>query len=376
MTQPIGPSSGPRWGLLDPTSPLLVSQTTPRNPDPPEPVHDFAAQTERPSSGDEENPAPPACGAEGARGPAHHAPEPPSAAQIRERLDAFRDRAVGTYRTPVGVALVHAPFRMDGGELSAEDARATRDAARGLGMSEADATRILFGRGRPEEIHGIAQALIDEGALPAAHAGESLADRVRRMMTEHGLGFDCAGYTGQALLASRGWSRPNSPLASVPLVNDDLSNLEGRGFVPTSLEDVRAGDIIALGPDSPGSSGHRVIVYAARDADDQDRGFLVDLARKSLTDADTRRDPREAGRARVRLEQIETFVRQPLEALVVDSSWGSHGYSQVGGLERHLWLHSRATDEWAWTDAFARVSVTRDPYEHPMRGAYRPHGEP
>src|SRR5258708_16722096 len=122
-------------------------------------------------------------------------------ALIQRRLDAFRAQATVRYRALSSEALVTAPFQMGGATTSPRNAEFVRTIARSVGMTEDDATRALFGRATPDEVHRLAQGLIDAGRLPANKDGESVADRVRRMMYEHGIGFDCAGYVAQAVLA-------------------------------------------------------------------------------------------------------------------------------------------------------------------------------
>ncbi len=227
--------------------------------------------------------------------------------------------------------------------------------------------RITAGRGSIGSVHALTQALLGAGQLPAPETG-TLAERVRRMMFDCGLGVDCAGYVQQAYLRVAGRTRESAGLQSPE--NEDLSNLGSRGF--TRMDDVtraRPGDIFVLGPPLDGSSkfGHRAIVYESHVAS---TGELQQRAASFATD--------ESGSPAARTMLLSGHTIQVFQ---VDSSWGNGGSSQVGGVRRETWFYDRDGGQWGFTfttlcaggpcTAFA---ASGQPYAHsatPPNGLYR-----
>jgi hypothetical protein len=360
MTEPVGTSSQTRW----PDDPRDIPPPPPpatngRPADPPEPpeMPDFDAEayaTAARAMGSAGMPQSPALEALGVL---HHTHD----LEIQNRLDAFRAQATPTYHTQWGDVQVATPFRLPRYPVTPKAQKELDRACSLLKMSRSEVVVLQLGRGTPAQIQRVTQALIDGGAL--APDGGSLDDRVRRMMSDHGIGMDCAAYVGQGFAASRGVDRAHSQLGTVRFDLDDLSNLQKRDFVQVGIEAARTGDIVALGPPAEREPGHRAIVYAARDATDADRQFLRIRA--------AHREAQDEEGALVQLAGSGT-----LRVLVVDSCWGSGQDPLVGGVERRMWWHDPLTGMWASTNASGTPATGKTPYHHPVEGAYRPRNEP
>jgi hypothetical protein len=291
-----------------------------------------------------------------ALGALHHAHD----LEIQKRLDAFRAEATPTYHTPSGDVQVATPFWLRAYTVPQQARDAVKGACARLGMNGSDTWLVQNGRGTPEQVRRVTQALIDAGRLPAD--GGSLGDRVRKMMTDHGIGMDCAGYVAQSFVASRGVDYAQSPLGSTSIGDEGLFNLGHRGFVQVGIDAARPGDIVALGQPIGDRYPHRAIVYAARDATDADKQFLrIGAARADAQTRGALMDLAASGR---------------LRAVVVDSCWGSGHNPLVGGVERRMWWHDPLTGKWASTDASGTPEIGNTPYHHPFEGAYRPRNEP
>lgn len=296
------------------------------------------------------------------------------AAAIQSRLDAFRAAAAPWYHTPEGDVTVAAPFRMQGGWERHEpvvqaNAAALRAVARSAGISNGDVDLVAAGRGTPDQVHTLTQALIDAGKLPPAAAGTSLATRIRTMMFDYGIGFDCAGYVRQAFSAAH----PGARVAWRPPTNENLSGLSGRGLVPGGIEDAQPGDIIVLGPPSPGQVGHTVVVYDAHSITEGERSWLWSLATAPPREGQVPPDPRD-------VPFIAVAAKSPnVQVLIVDSSWGNTGKPEQGGVARRTWFHDETNGRWVSIDGNDGYSVSdRDPYGqsnqpgHPIEAVYRP----
>ena len=169
-------------------------------------------------------------------------------------------------------------------------------------------------------------------------------------MCEWGIGLDCAGYTQQAFLAAHGVSREQAGF-NPDLRNEGLFNLaENGGFSQVKPEKARAGDILALGPPPTENAGHRVIVYERHDITQAEvnvlRGTSADLAR-------------------LRSGRVSVFE--------VDSSWGSGGDPQSGGVLRQKWIYDAASRRWGQiAGSQVAFTITGLPYDglHPLLGVY------
>jgi hypothetical protein len=297
-------------------------------------------------------------------------PLPPAArdAQVRASLDAFRLAMNAPYHTPEGVAWPGTTFQMSVRyplqEVSVlRHARDLQAAIAAAHLSPLDALDVITGRGTPEAIHAVTQALIDRGRLPPAYAGD-LDSRVRIMMFTHGIGLDCAGYVQQAYLRVMQLDRTQ---AHFRRTDEDLSTLGARGYSRVAqIADVRPGDIVSLGPPSwpaPGREpGHRAIVYDQHLASVRELGELRALG--------------ESGAAMA--------ASGPVRIVQVDSSWGGGGDPLVGGVRRETWWHSETTGTWGWLAPGvdgepASLAIASTPIRHPFvppfgifRGAQAP----
>ncbi len=294
----------------------------------------------------------------------------------QRRLDAFRAAATPTYRLPDGTEVkVAAPFRMpsrDVGQLSAaekKDETTLRYAiteghvadhkaelavvAGKVGIGAGGLVALYNGRGTPEQVHAVTQELLKEGKLPPGD-DRPAGERVRRMMCDYGLGFDCAGYTQQAFLAARGITRAQAGFADP--TNEGLFAPSPAHFTRVAPENANAGDIVVLEPPTGESVGHRAIIA------DRHELTAPELQRLGCSRSD---------RALLAAGSVTVFE--------VDSSWGSSGKTQEGGVQRHTWLHDATTGLWATVTAgeAGRVQLTAWPYgNHPLHGIYHYSGSP
>jgi cell wall-associated NlpC family hydrolase len=293
-------------------------------------------------------------------------------------VDAFFKSMVGSYGTPTGALTVSTPFTMNPGYPDQQAFRkddgkhaAMLKVASGAGLSAVALERVHAGRGTPEEIHGLTQGLIN-----AQPAGMALLDPassiwtpldVRKLMHDHAIGIDCAGYVQQAYLRATG--RTRDQLGFRAILNEDLSGLSQRGFVSIdALASVRAGDIIAFGVPAGESVGHRAIVFDQRMATADDLSTL-----RGATGGPT------------------FAAGGPVRVLEMDSSYGSGGHYWSGGVERQTWLFNptHTGGQWAYlhlvdgsTDLGTKdepkkwtISVADSLYWHPFEGYFRRKGD-
>jgi hypothetical protein len=302
---------------------------------------------------------------------------------LQQRLQVFFDAAKPTYRVPVGdneavEVEVAAPFRIavtrdrnvqpprGRSDPLVEAPRRRYEAqettvrghhdelqaiARRIGIPSVE--EIVVGRGTPAQVQALTQALLYANKLPPPQPGESLEVRVRRMMCDYGIGFDCSGYVQRAFLSAHGVTRAQAGFGKV--INESLSGLSRPRFSRVAPEDSRPGDILSLGPPPLGTTGHRLIVFDAHEASP------AELDRYSVHGAGA--------------------LDEHVTVLVVDSSFGSGGDPAKGGLERQTWLYEAASKRWGVVSP-ARVEGTREfpenvtmasmPYDgvHPLIGVF------
>jgi hypothetical protein len=284
---------------------------------------------------------------------------------LQQRLDAFRAAMTPTYHSPEGDVAVATPFAMSVRYAAQvpvlkKNTPAQDAAQRRAGLSAEATNAVLSGRGSPEDIRRFTQALIENGAL-SRDASKPLAERVRQMMFDHGVGIDCAGYVQRAYLYATGTSRVASGFRAPG--NEDLSGLVAHGFtrVP-SVAALQPGDVVSLGPPAPDDYGHRLIVYDQHAA----TAAEVDALEQQFPD------------------KVPALVGTPsgdgpgesaLYVITVDSSWGSGGHASEGGVDRRTLLYSAASKKWAWTGPATGGGLgmgTGDtPIAHPLIGFFR-----
>jgi hypothetical protein len=230
--------------------------------------------------------------------------------------------------------------------------------------------KSAFGRGTPEQIQLVTQALINKGkleevrkkydAMPAAefnafHGGVSrpISDEnaIKLLQWDYGVGVDCAGYAQQAFLDAHGGGRGKFGLRDIG--NEDLYSLQGNGAFQRSLTPINArpGDLLILGPPPGDTAGHTLLI---RD-------------RRELTAAD-----------KVGLHGIGSFASasDKVHVLEVDSSWGaSYGDVTAGGAQRRKFLYNETTKQWADLSYGVVKPSPGGPYGgHPVDGVYHPKG--
>ncbi len=293
--------------------------------------------------------------------------------EMQGRLDAFREAMTGTYRTVDGKQLtVAAPFQMTTpyknqvdflGDKTAHHAEDLGAAVHRAQLSPEAFARVTVGRGTPDEIHALTQALLD--AQPAGSI-ETSAD-LRQLLFNNRVGVDCASYVQQAYLSVTRQTRAQAGL--VPMMNESLTNLANRGFQRvTAVSDLRPGDIVALRPPKGDTVGHRAIVYDQRSPTSDEMRAL--LQSHSST-------------------KIDFVVGGPVRVVEVDSSWGcgrmatqraadgtTHdvlvGDANAGGVKRVTWLYNESSKQWASWDRQTGSFWTSDtPYDHPVDGFFR-----
>ncbi len=280
---------------------------------------------------------------------------------VQERIDRFRERATPLLHTPEGDVRVRIPFRMvqgyPAGPVVGTDAFAQQErrvranagavvtlAAR-AGLGGAEIAAVTSGRGTPESIQRVAQALINDGRLPA-EPKDDLPARVRIMMCDHGVGLDCAGYVQQAFLASRGLTREQTALK--PALDENLAGLGSRGFARVPPSAMRPGDLMIFRGPAPGEVGHTVIVAAVRPAHAWEAEGLA------------MKDPAWGHPDPMHVKTID-----------VDSSWGNGADATRGGVRRQTFYLNEENGTW-----MARIgdrwSAGNSPYPgHAIEGVYR-----
>lgn len=274
--------------------------------------------------------------------------------QTQKRLGEFMERAAGPYRAGGKQLVVPPAFRMIGGlgQLDAGAYVARIRAALGPSAYSAvasDVGLVTAGKGTPEQVRRVTQALIDSPAGRQYAASES---GIRSLMWDHGVGMDCSGYVHHAFLAARGKSKGlGDPLASA------LQSPSPKDFRSIDPSVARAGDVVLLRAGDDGA-GHKVIVFARHD-----------VPRGTEMHARIARALGDGPAARFHL-------------LEVDSAWGAGGDPHKGGVERRVWAFDQDSKRWAKLQQDARgqwhafASNKPGPYDHELQGVFRPRAEP
>jgi hypothetical protein len=282
---------------------------------------------------------------------------------MQRSLDAFMKSATPEFRTPDGPAAVPITFQMSSHysnqpdlEMAKNDPRMKR-AMNDAHLTDTRLNAVLQGRGTPADIRALTQALIDRNGL-RQEQNSTVAERVRKVMFDHHIGIDCAGYTQLAYLAATGLTRSQAGFRDDE--NEDLSRLPSNpAYRKIAPENVRPGDIGVLGPPPNQQVGHRVVVYSQHFASSEEMEQLRSI------------NPGGA----------DFGKRQPIRVFEVDSSWGCTtggdvvagrpaGNPQSGGVIRCRWWYSESTKEWAHWEGGLQVSAN-GPYGHPLIGFYR-----
>ena len=211
---------------------------------------------------------------------------------------------------------------------------------------------LRVGRGSPEALVKLTQALIDGGQLPPGSA-QPIADQIHDLQWRFGIGLDCAGYVYRAVVAVSG-----SP-EKLGLKAPESENFTGlpqnprftRLAEPTSA---RPGDVIVLGGNGTlADPGHNLVVRS--------HATLADSSTSMLS-----RWPAAAAFAKDRVD-IHVFE--------VDSSFGADSTGRVDGrVRRDVLLYDSTSKQWcACMDTTPpEVSIGGTPYlEKTLTGFFR-----
>jgi len=310
---------------------------------------------------------------------------PAKTADVKNKIDTYFDRSNIEYTLPDGSKVRALPsFRMNSRDQAGGDSGT---------FFEGQLTRVLkpkdpafkraihmvaYGRGTPEQIKQVTQALIDKGGVAAVkkmweRKGEtefraafpntawplSDADAVKLLQSSMGAGIDCAGYVQQEFLAVHGGSRADYGFQSIG--EENLSSLKGNShFKKVTPTDAKAGDLMILDPPAGENVGHTVMI--------QDRHVMTDAERANYPGIDRFAKPG---------DKVQVFV---VEASFGD---GGNGDPARGGVQRRTFFYNETTKQWAdirrdWDRPSAptvHISSTSGPYDHPLNGVFRPKAE-
>jgi hypothetical protein len=304
--------------------------------------------------------APKACSASGSNGVGslqHPTPTP-----MQAKLDAFMASARGPYRAEGQTVEVPAFFRMNNGWnqslANKPDHRAAlASAAESAHIPPSTVAIVQSGRGSPEQVREVTQALIDAGQLEKS--GPDLVTRIQRTMWKFGVGMDCADYAQRAFLAVHGGSRGDLGLKP-DISNEDLQGLDRASkLVKVGVAHARPGDLFILGSPFQGEPGHCVIVYSHEVASEEAKAAMR----------------QRCGADAYGLLKGDSVVH----LYQVDSSWSAGSMGRpYGGVRRETWLYDETHGLWGRLELAAggQFSSSTGPAGHPVVGAYRPRGMP
>jgi hypothetical protein len=237
---------------------------------------------------------------------------------------------------------------------------------------------VVYGRGTPEQIQQVTQALIHKGGVAAVkkvweEKGEAEfkakypntswpltdADAVKLMQWSMGVGVDCAGYAQQEFLSVHGGSRADYGFQGIG--DESLTGLKGnRHFRQVGPGAAEPGDLMILAAPPGEVAGHAVMV--------QDRHALTDGVRANYPGIDDFAKPADK-----------------VQVMVVEGSFGAGGQGDParGGVQRRTFLYNETTKQWAdvrhdWTrtsEPTVHISTSNGPYNHPLDGIYHPTGK-
>jgi hypothetical protein len=289
---------------------------------------------------------------------------------IPAKLDAARDAYSGPYQI-VGQTVWAAPqFRMNGAAnqrvIFSVETPSQHDpasfqkclTARGkevygilVKAGVGNPAGVMLGYGSPASLVKATQALYFAGKLPCLPAPATLADAVRQMQWDNGIGVDCVDYTMQALAEVKGKSVTGLGLTpGIDPFAPHGSHCPPQ-FTRTSALSAKPGDIMAL--DEPGSVGHRVIV---RD--------------HTLASAETKRALTQAWGS-----TAGAFFESsgPFHVYAVDSSWGAGNGQPYGGYRKDTWVFDAGSKVWlSFSHHENRTLVSIDgPAGESLAGTYR-----
>ena len=200
-----------------------------------------------------------------------HLPDPPTVLPVlTARLDPVGPKLDAIHATMKGPYLVAgktvesgAQFRMNGGYNQGQVNAGTKDGQILAGVAAKvgllnELSSLQAGRGRPESLVKLTQALIDAGQLQDGNAGP-LADRIHDLQWRFGLGMDCAGYVYRAVTAMHG---DPSKLGLKPCGFENFTGLGSNPhFAKAETTEAEAGDVLVLAGDGTRENpGHNLVV--------------------------------------------------------------------------------------------------------------------
>jgi hypothetical protein len=251
---------------------------------------------------------------------------------VSQKLDAVRDAYAGPYQILGQTVAVAPQFRMNGGRNHADFFTSTGTlTSRGKEVHDilaragiANPNGVMLGYGSPASLVKATQALYYAGKLPLLPAPATLADRVRKMQWDNGIGVDCVDYCLHALSQIKG--RSIDALGLHAGVDPFSSTDHAKAFTHVDAQSARPGDIVAL--THPTEVGHRVIV----------REHTV----VGASDAKAAEVVRRWGTA------ASTFFRGagPFHVYAVDSSWGAEDGQPFGGYRSDTWVYDAGGKSW------------------------------
>jgi len=288
-------------------------------------------------------------------------------------LDAYQRKTSGPY--VVGGETVRAPaqFRMAegynqeaafGSSPAARKTQAELDSvATALHMSGA-VTSLRYGRGSPEALVKVTQALLDRDGIPREPAA-TLPQRIQAVQWHYGIGLDCAGYVYGAVAAVHGSPKA---LGLAQVGNENFTGLpQNPRFAKIDPASARTGDVLVLaGSGAPHDPGHNLVVYS-HTLLREDAKLTVAHGAGDNADLDKVLHGTDASGA---LPEVHAYE--------VDSSFGAgpDGRAQ-GGVRRDLLVFNATTREWATVRSTDPVRITRGavPYDEAgLTGFFRPKG--
>jgi hypothetical protein len=302
----------------------------------------------------------------------------------KDKIDGYFDKANAEYKLPDGKTVRTPPnFRMNHHDKVNGDSGLFMEGQLNKVLKPQDPASkkaihmVAYGRGTPEQIRQVTQALIDKGGIAVVKKiwqdkGEKEfkdtfpnttwpitdADAVKLLQFSMGVGIDCAGYAQQEFLQVHGGSREDYGFQSIG--DESLSGLKGNNhFKQVGAADAQPGDIMALDPPANENVGHVVVV--------QDRHVMTDAERANYPG-------------------VDAFAKlaDKVQVVVVEGSFGAgaHGDPTRGGVQRRAFLYNENTKQWAdmsrdWDKpslASVHISDANGPYNHPLNGIFHPTG--
>jgi hypothetical protein len=274
------------------------------------------------------------------------------------KLDQLQAAMNGPYVVNGEVVKSAAQFRMSGGfndgaaQSGSAECQRLYQVAQKAGLT-ALLPQLQMGRGTPEALRKVTQALIDAGELPKGSTA-SMSKQIHDLQWKFGIGVDCAGYVYRAAVALHGSAD------ALGLKPSGMENFTGLPSNPRwqkeAPADARVGDVVVLQGKGKGDPGHNLIVRSHSVATKNDAAAFD------------------------RWQGASEFVKAAgtVHVFRVDSSFGAGpDGSPTGGVRRDIVLFDPASNLWCTckTNGDSRATVSDAPYdEAAVTGVFRPRG--